>query len=194
MLRNCVIIHLRTETGGGYQQKTLAFDPRPGCWLISMTMCGCAVLLCAFVFTLVRQRIWNLLLITCATAVTKFLHDRWWMKSHKADSAALRLTLWKQFTKNEWIVDWSSSIKSWSTQRTDTENTVDKSSTIPRTNLSNKSTRIENPSEIDIHRDNLILSVLSGHGENLSSVTPDTLRITCKNKRKKTSDTSISIK
>ena len=45
--------------------------------------------------------------------------------------------------------------KSSSTQRTDTENTVDKSKYIPITNLSNRSTRIEKPSEIDIHRDNL---------------------------------------
>ena len=45
--------------------------------------------------------------------------------------------------------------KSRSIQRTDTENTVDKSMSIPRNNLSNKSTIIDNPSEIDIHRDNL---------------------------------------
>ena len=36
--------------------------------------------------------------------------------------------------------------KSRSTQKTDTENTVNKSRSIPRTNLSNKSIRIENPS------------------------------------------------
>ena len=52
-----------------------------------------------------------------------------------------------------------------STQRTDTKNTVDKSKSIPRTNLSNKSTRIEKTSEIDIHRDNLSVSVLSGQAE-----------------------------
>ena len=65
--------------------------------------------------------------------------------------------------------------------------------TIPRTNLSNKSTRIENPSEIDIHKENLSVSVLSGHGESLSSVTPDILHIPRKNKRKKTPDTLIII-
>ena len=40
--------------------------------------------------------------------------------------------------------------KSRSTQRTDTENTVDKSKSIPRSNYSNKSARIEKPSEIHI--------------------------------------------
>ena len=33
-----------------------------------------------------------------------------------------------------------------------------------------------------------------GHGESLSSVTPDQQRIPCKNKRKKTSDSLIMIK
>ena len=33
---------------------------------------------------------------------------------------------------------------------------------------------------------------MSGHGESLSSVTPDKQRITRKNKRKKTSDTFIN--
>ena len=55
-------------------------------------------------------------------------------------------------------------VKSRSNQRTDTENTLDKSRTIIITNLSNKSIRIEKPSEIDIHRDNLSVSVLSGRG------------------------------
>ena len=32
---------------------------------------------------------------------------------------------------------------------------------------------------------------MSGHGETLLTVTPDQQRITCKNKRRKTSDTSI---
>ena len=62
---------------------------------------------------------------------------------------------------------------------------------ISRTSLSNKSTRIENPSEIDIWKENLSVSVLSGHGESLSSVTPDTLCIPRKNKRKKNPDTLI---
>ena len=75
--------------------------------------------------------------------------------------------------------------QSRSNQRTDTENTVDKSGSIPRTNLSNKSTRIENPSEIDIHRDDLSVSVLSGQGEFFSSVSTDILRIPRKDKRKK---------
>ena len=50
---------------------------------------------------------------------------------------------------------------------------------------------MEKPSEIDIHRDNLSISVLSGQGKSLSSVSPDIICIPCKNKRKKTPDTSI---
>ena len=49
--------------------------------------------------------------------------------------------------------------KSRYTKITDTKNTVNKSRSIPITNLSNKSTRIENPSEIDISEDNLTVSV-----------------------------------
>ena len=81
--------------------------------------------------------------------------------------------------------------KSRSTQITDTENTVNKSRSIPINSLSNKSNRIENPSEIDIWKENLSVSVLSGHGESLSSVTPDQQRIPRKNKIKKISDTLI---
>ena len=62
---------------------------------------------------------------------------------------------------------------------------------IPISNNNTKSTRIENPSEIHIHKDNSIVSGLSGQGESLSSETTDTLCIPCKNKRKKTPDTSI---
>ena len=54
--------------------------------------------------------------------------------------------------------------KSISNQITDTENTGDKSGSIPRTSLSNKSTRIEKPSEIDAHRNNLSVSVFPGQG------------------------------
>ena len=93
--------------------------------------------------------------------------------------------LMTRFSKNK-ILD-----KSRSTKRTDTENTVDKSRSIPRTNLSNKSTRIQNPSEIDIHGGNLSVSVLSGQGEILSSVSPDIIFIIRNNKRKKYPDTSI---
>ena len=76
--------------------------------------------------------------------------------------------------------------KSRSTRITDTENKVDKSRSVPRTNLYNKSTIIEKPSEIDIHRGKLSVSVLFGQGESLSSVTPDILCIPRKNKRNKT--------
>ena len=84
--------------------------------------------------------------------------------------------------------------KSRSTQITDTENTVNtvnKERSISRTNLSNKSTRIENPVEIDTCKDNSSISVLSGHGESLSSVTTYQQRITRKKKIKKTSDSLI---
>ena len=42
-----------------------------------------------------------------------------------------------------------------------------------------------------MNRDNLSVSVLSGYRENLSSVTPDIICITRKNKEKKTPNTSI---
>ena len=79
--------------------------------------------------------------------------------------------------------------KSTSTQITYTENTVDKSGSIPRSNYYNKSTRIEKPSEIHIHKENLSVSVLSGQVESLSSETPDTLCIICRFLKKKTPDT-----
>ena len=66
-----------------------------------------------------------------------------------------------------------------------------KSSSTPRTILSNKSTRIEKPSEIDIHKDNENISDLSGLGDDLSIVTPDNLCIPRDNKRKKTPYTSV---
>ena len=68
---------------------------------------------------------------------------------------------------------------------------MDKSRSIPISNYSNKSTRIEKPSKIYIHKDNLSVSVLYGQGESLSSETPDNLRIPRKNKRKKTPGTPI---
>ena len=81
--------------------------------------------------------------------------------------------------------------KSRYTQRTDTENTVNKSGFISRPNLSNKSTIIKKPSEIDMCKDNLSVSVLSGHGEILSGVTPDQQRIPQKNKVNKNSHNLI---
>ena len=65
--------------------------------------------------------------------------------------------------------------------KTDTLNTIDKSRSTPRTNLLNKITKIEKPSAIFIQRDNLSVSIFSGQGENLASVTPDIIRIPCKN-------------
>ena len=70
-------------------------------------------------------------------------------------------------------------------------NTVNKSRSISRTSLSNKSTRIEELTEIYIFKNNSILSVFSGKGESLSSVTSDQQLIPCKNARNKTSDTLI---
>ena len=84
--------------------------------------------------------------------------------------------------------------ESRSTRRTETENTVDKSRSIPRSNYYYKINRIEKPSEIYIHKDNLSVSGLYGQGESLSIVTPDNPCIPRKNKRNKTPDTSIIIK
>ena len=47
---------------------------------------------------------------------------------------------------------------------------------------------------MNIHKDNLSVSGLSGQGKSLSSETPDNIRITLKNKRKKTENTLIIIK
>ena len=51
-----------------------------------------------------------------------------------------------------------------STQRTDTVNKVKQLMSISRTNLSNKSTRMEKPSGIEICKENPSVSVLSGNG------------------------------
>ena len=87
--------------------------------------------------------------------------------------------------------------RSRSTQRTDTENTVnkeDKSRSISKIILSQKITRIEKTSEIDISNDDLSISVLSVHRESLSNVTPYQQHIPRNNKIKKTSDTLITTK
>ena len=81
--------------------------------------------------------------------------------------------------------------KSRYTKRTDTENTVDKFRYIPGSNYSNESTRIGKTSEIHIHKENLSVSIFSGKGESVSSVTLDNLFITCNNKGKKNPDTLI---
>ena len=60
--------------------------------------------------------------------------------------------------------------------------------------LSNKSTKIENPWEIDISNGNLSISVLYGHRESLLSLITDQQHIPLKNKIKKTSDTLITIR
>ena len=67
----------------------------------------------------------------------------------------------------------------------------EKSRYIPVTNISNKMIQIEKPSEINIHRDNLSVSVLSGQGEILASVTPDQICIPRKIKWNKTTDSLV---
>ena len=64
--------------------------------------------------------------------------------------------------------------KSRSTQIDNTENTEYKSRSIPISNYSNRSTRIEKLSEINIHKDNLSISGSSVQVESLVSRTPDT--------------------
>ena len=81
-----------------------------------------------------------------------------------------------------------------STQRTDTENTVNKvnkSRSVSRNILSNKITKIEKPIEIDIFKDNKDISDLSLPVYDLAGITPDILHIPLKNKRRRNPDTSI---
>ena len=64
--------------------------------------------------------------------------------------------------------------ESRSTQRNETQDTVkpvNKSRYISSASLSDKSTKIEKPKEIDIRKENSSLSGMSGHRESLSSVT-----------------------
>ena len=63
---------------------------------------------------------------------------------------------------------------------------MDKSRSTQRTNLSNRSTRIEKPTEINIFKENKDISGLSGQGDDLAGITPDIFRIPSNNKRKKT--------
>ena len=80
--------------------------------------------------------------------------------------------------------------ESRSTQITETEDvvkSVNKLESISSANLSDKSTKIVKPKEIDIRKDNSSLSGMSVHGESVSSVTPDKQRIPSNKKRKKTS-------
>ena len=79
----------------------------------------------------------------------------------------------------------------WENNNNNTFYKADKSRTNPVTNWSNKSTQIEKISEINIHRDNLSVFVLSGQGESLASVTPDQIYIPRKNKREKTPDSLV---
>ena len=75
--------------------------------------------------------------------------------------------------------------KSSSTQRTETEDAVklvNKSRSVSSASLSDKSTKMEKPKEIDIRKDNSSLSGMSGYGESLSSATLDQQRIPRKNK------------
>ena len=71
---------------------------------------------------------------------------------------------------------------------------MDKSRSIPGSNLSNKRFHIEKPSEINPDRDNKDVSDLSRQGESLASVIPDQQHTPCKNKINKTSDSLVIIK
>ena len=64
-------------------------------------------------------------------------------------------------------------VDNYKNNKTDTLNTINKSRSTPRTNLSNRGTKIEKPSEIDIHRNNLSVSIFYGQGERSARVTPD---------------------
>ena len=78
--------------------------------------------------------------------------------------------------------------------KSNTLNSIYKARSTPRTNLSNKITIIEKPTEIDILKDNENVSLSSGQGDDLASITPDHLHISRKNKIKKTPDTLVIIK
>ena len=67
--------------------------------------------------------------------------------------------------------------KSGSTKITDKVYAIYKSMSIPGTNLSNRSTEIENPTEIYIVKENTFLSSFSLQGHNLADIIPDILRI-----------------
>ena len=81
--------------------------------------------------------------------------------------------------------------KSKPTRIIDTENTVDKSRSIPGTNFSNISTIIEKPTKINIVKDNKDLYDLSLPGDDLSGITPDILCIPHKKNVKKAPYTLI---
>ena len=68
----------------------------------------------------------------------------------------------------------------------DTLKSVDESRYNQRSNLYNRSTRIEKPTEINIFKENKDISGLSGQGDDLAGITPDIFRIPSNNKRKKT--------
>ena len=87
--------------------------------------------------------------------------------------------------------------KSRSTKITETEDTVktlNKSRYISSASFYDKITIKQNPKEIDISKDNPSLSSIFGHGASVSSESPDKQRITCKNKIKNPSDTSVKVK
>ena len=75
--------------------------------------------------------------------------------------------------------------KSQTSKKNDTINSIYKYSSTHRSSLSNRSTRIEKPTEIDIFEENKNISDFYGQGDDLPGITPDILRIPRKNKRKK---------
>ena len=109
----------------------------------------------------------------------------WHSKKKEKSQAPNKTVDTSKSNKNDTVKE---KYKSRSTQRTDTFNTVDKSRSVPVTNLSNISTRIEKPIEIDIVKDNTNLSDFYLQGDYLEGITPDILFITRINKIKKTPD------
>ena len=75
--------------------------------------------------------------------------------------------------------------------KNDTVDKADKSKYIQVTDTSNERTQIEKPSEIDIHRGNLIVSVFYVQREILPSVKPYQQHIPHKNNRNKTPVSSV---
>ena len=92
------------------------------------------------------------------------------------------------------VLDKSRSLyKSRASQRTETEDTVKplKTRSILSANLSDKSTKIEQPKETKFRSDSLSVSSMPRHGASITNVLPYKERIPCRIKRKKISETLI---
>ena len=69
--------------------------------------------------------------------------------------------------------------------------TLNKSRYISSASLSDKSTKTEQPKEINVRSDSPSVSSISRHGASVITVSPDKQRIPCKIKVKKISETLI---